>query len=107
MCPGVRDRAAKIAAVKKVRSGTGRAMPITTSVLFVCDDNAAMSLTAESVLRSLGAGKFRACSAGIAPAAQPHPLLLDFLRERQMPASGLRPKSWREFLLPEAPRLDF
>jgi arsenate reductase (thioredoxin) len=82
-------------------------MLITTSVLFVCDDNAATSLMAESILRSVGAARFKACSAGIAPAPQPHRLLLDFLRDRHMPASGLRTKSWHEFALPEAPRFDF
>ena len=43
-----------------------------TNVLFVCGDNAAASIMAESVLRSAGGARFHAYSVGIRPAAPEH-----------------------------------
>jgi len=77
-----------------------------TSVLFLCDDNAAVSVMAESILRSMGP-RFAAYSAGIRPVAEVEPGVIEFLRERHLPTSGLRAKGVREFLLDGAPRLDF
>ena len=78
-----------------------------TSVLFLCDDNAALSVMAESILRSVGGVRFASYSAGVHPAATVHPDILEFLRARRMPTSGLRAKGVREFLMEGAPRLDF
>lgn len=75
-----------------------------TSVLFVCADNAGVSLIAESILRSLAGIRFRPFSAGIAPAPAFSPSVLDFLRMRRLPTDALRPKSLRTF---QASRLDF
>src|SRR5262245_58719546 len=77
-----------------------------TSVLFVCDDDAVVSVMAESILRSMG-HRFLSYSAGIRPAAVVAPAVVEFLRERRMPTSGLRAKGVHEFLLDSAPRLDF
>jgi protein-tyrosine-phosphatase len=77
-----------------------------TSVLFLCDDNTAVSVMAESILRSIGP-RFASYSAGIRPAAMVDAGVLEFLRERRMPTSGMRAKGIREFLLDGAPRLDF
>jgi arsenate reductase len=77
-----------------------------TSVLFVCDDNTAVSVMGESILRSMG-HRFAAYSAGIRPAAEVAPSVLEFLRDRRLPTSGLRAKGSREFLVDGAPRLDF
>jgi arsenate reductase len=85
-------------------SGVVKAM---TSVLFLCDDNAVESIMAESILRSVGGSRFACHSAGVHPVPIVHPLVLDFLRERRLPISGLRPKAMREFLAPAASRLDF
>jgi arsenate reductase len=77
-----------------------------TSVLFLCDDNAVTSVMAESILRSMG-HRFASYSAGIRPAAAVDPAVVEFLRERRMPTSGLRANGVHEFLLEEAPRMDF
>jgi arsenate reductase len=78
-----------------------------TSVLFVCEDNAASSIMAEAILRASGGRRFRACSAGFAPAARLAPELLEFLGARHLPLGGLHPKSWGEFVAPAAVCLDF
>lgn len=75
------------------------------SVLFVCFDNAVMSILAESILRSLRSRRFTVASAALEPAAAVSPLVVDFLRDRSMPVDGLRPKSLRE--LCNQQRFDF
>jgi arsenate reductase len=79
----------------------------TFNVLFLCTGNSARSILAESLLNSLGKGKFRGFSAGSFPKGQVHPLALDLLRRMNLPLEGFRSKSWDEFAAPEAPPLDF
>jgi arsenate reductase len=86
----------------------GRMNPQQTfNVLFLCTGNSARSILAESLLNSLGKGKFRGFSAGSFPKGQVHPLALDLLRRMNLPSEGFRSKSWDEFAAPEAPPLDF
>jgi protein-tyrosine-phosphatase len=75
--------------------------------LFLCTGNSARSILAEALLTRLGAGRFRAFSAGSHPKSEPHPLALALLRERDYDVSGFRSKSWDEFAAPGAPTLDF
>ena len=77
------------------------------NVLFLCTRNSADSILAESILRSVGKARFQAFSAGCQPAGAVSEPVLDFLRERQLPAEGLRSKSWLEFMGPQAPKLEF
>jgi protein-tyrosine-phosphatase len=62
---------------------------------------------AECILNRLGAGKFRAYSAGSHPAGKINPLALNILRKTNYDVSELRSKSWDEFAAPGAPKLDF
>ena len=77
------------------------------NVLFVCTANSARSLMAEAVLNQVGAGNFRAFSAGRQPSGQVHPLVVDLLERNRMNTESLRSKSWAEFHQPGAPVMDF
>lgn len=77
------------------------------NVLFLCTGNSARSIMAEAILNKLGAGKFRAYSAGSQPKEQVHPETIRLLQGLGYDTSGFRSKSWNEFAKPGAPPLDF
>jgi len=79
----------------------------TFNVLFLCTGNSARSIIAESILRKVGAGRFRAFSAGSHPKGEVNPLALKVLEHDEYQTDGLRSKSWDEFAAPGAPIMDF
>jgi arsenate reductase (thioredoxin) len=77
------------------------------NALFLCKGNSARSIMAEAILNKLGAGKFRAYSAGSEPKERVHPETVRLLQSLGYDASEFRSKSWSEFAKPGAPSLDF
>ncbi len=77
------------------------------NVLILCTGNSARSILAESLINHWGRGRFIGYSAGSSPKGEVHPIALDLLRQMNMPAEGMRSKSWEEFARPGAPPLDF
>lgn len=77
------------------------------NVLFLCTGNSARSILAEAAMNKLGAGRFRAYSAGSFPKGEVHPMALELLASMRFPVEGLRSKSWDEFAQAGAPEIDF
>lgn len=77
------------------------------NVLFLCTRNSARSIMAEAILNRFGQGRFRAFSAGSAPAGAPLPEVIEKLAALGHDTSGLASKSWDLFTGPAAPRMDF
>ncbi len=77
------------------------------NVLFLCTGNSARSIIAESLLRQMGKGRFRAFSAGSHPTGAVNPLVLEYLASQRLPVDGAHSKAWDEFAAPGAPPLDF
>lgn len=77
------------------------------NVLFLCTGNSARSILAEAIMNSIGGGRFQAFSAGSFPKGEVHPMALDLLKSSGLPTEGLRSKSWDQFAVPGAPKMDF
>ena len=77
------------------------------NVLFLCTGNSARSIIAEAILNTLGAGKFKAYSAGSQPKEQVNPHALQLLKSLGYDTSDYSSKSWQVFAQPTAPDLDF
>ncbi len=79
----------------------------TYNVLFLCTHNSARSVLAEGLLNQIGAGRFKAYSAGSFPSGTVNPFALKTLEMFSCDTANMRSKSWNEFAGPDAPKMDF
>jgi arsenate reductase len=77
------------------------------NILFLCTGNSARSILAEALMNRLGAGRFRAYSAGSMPKGQVNPHALPLVHALGFKDEDFRSKPWDEFAVPGAPKLDF
>ncbi|TPK97299.1 arsenate reductase ArsC [Mesorhizobium sp. B2-4-12] len=77
------------------------------NVLFLCNANSARSIMGEAILNRLGAGRFKAYSAGSRPKGTVNPHALQLLESLNYDTSFARSKSWDEFSKPGAPEMNF
>ena len=77
------------------------------NVLFICSGNSARSIFAEAILNRIGAGKFRAFSAGTRPGSQLNDIAVAILQRNGLRTEGLRAKHVSEFGAQGAPPMDF
>lgn len=77
------------------------------NILFLCTGNSARSILAEALMNNLGAGRFKAYSAGSMPKGEVNPHALPLVRALGFKDQDFRSKAWDEFAAPGAPKLDF
>lgn len=79
----------------------------TYNILFLCTHNSARSVLGEVVASTLTGGRFVGYSAGSTPGGKVNPFAVEIAQNMDYPVEKLRSKSWDEFALPDAPRMDF
>jgi len=77
------------------------------NILFLCTHNSARSVLAEALASTHSSGMFVGYSAGSAPGTSVNPFAKELALEMGYDQSKLRSKSWDEFGLPDAPKMDF
>ncbi|MBA3916241.1 MAG: arsenate reductase ArsC [Acidobacteriales bacterium] len=77
------------------------------NVLFLCTGNSARSIMAEAILNAKGDPHLTAYSAGSHPALRVRSEALQQLQAAGIASGNLRSKSWDEFAVPDAPKMDF
>ena len=77
------------------------------NILFLCTHNSARSVLGEAVASTHPSAKFVGYSAGSTPGTSVNPFARELALEMGYDESKLRAKSWDEYGLPDAPKMDF
>jgi protein-tyrosine-phosphatase len=77
------------------------------NVLFLCTHNSARSILGEALASTHQSGKFVGFSAGSTPGTSVNPFAAELTQEMGYDQGMLRSKSWDEYALPDAPKMDF
>lgn len=77
------------------------------NILFLCTHNSARSVLGEALASTHLSGRFVGYSAGSTPGTQVNPFAAEIAAELGYANEKLRSKSWDEFALPAAPKMDF
>jgi arsenate reductase len=77
------------------------------NILFLCTHNSARSVLGEALASTDSSGRFVGYSAGSTPGTRVNPFAAEIAVDLGYPVERLRSKSWDEFALPDAPKMDF
>ena len=77
------------------------------NILFLCTHNSARSVLGEALASTHLSGKFVGYSAGSTPGTSINPFAKELALEMGYDESKLRSKSWDEYALSDAPKMDF
>jgi protein-tyrosine-phosphatase len=77
------------------------------NILFLCTHNSARSVLGEALASTHPSGKFVGYSAGSTPGTSINPIARELALEMGYEESKLRSKSWDEYGLPDATKMDF
>jgi len=77
------------------------------NILFLCTHNSARSVLGEALASTHPSGKFVGYSAGSTPGTSVNPFARELVLEMGYDEGKLRSKSWDEYGLPHAPKMDF
>ena len=77
------------------------------NILFLCTHNSARSIFGEALASTHASGKFVGYSAGSTPGDTVNPFAAEIAIGLGYPQEKLRSKSWDEYGLPNAPKMDF
>jgi len=79
----------------------------TYNILFLCTHNSARSILGEAIASTHPSGLFVGYSAGSTPGSTVNPFAREIAIELGYAENKLRSKSWDEYGLPNAPKMDF
>lgn len=77
------------------------------NILFLCTHNSARSVIGEALASTHASGRFIGYSAGSTPGTSVNPFAREIALELGYDESKLRSKSWDEYVLADAPQMDF